>query len=258
MVWINEKVYSHSTCLFQNDREVKMKVVVHWSGGKECCLAYHKVIKQGHQVACLLSFEYQRPYVFHSFQMMQLQSQTLGTPLKVIRIKKPYEDILGALNKLKDGTGIEGIVTGDIAGAGCAIVHSSYYESMAKQLGLTFLMPNEGNTYQVLKDAVGTGLRPVLNCINTNFFSEDWLGKKIDPESIKELKELADEKGIDVASEDGQGYHSTVVEAPLFKETLSIDKFKTKKKKEKSKNWKRNWIYMDIKECHLTPKENPL
>lgn len=232
-----------------------MKVVVHWSGGKECCLAYHKVVKQGHQVACLLSFEYMRPYVFHSFKMMELQSKTLETPLRVVRIKKPYEDILGALTKLHDQEGIEGIVTGDIAGAGCAIVHSSYYESMAKQLGLAFMMPNEGDTYEVLKEAVGTGLRPVLNCINTNFFSEDWLGKKLDPESIKELKELADEKEIDVASEDGQGYHSTVVEAPLFKESLVVDKFKAKKKKEKAKNWKRNWLYMDIKECHLTPKE---
>jgi diphthamide synthase (EF-2-diphthine--ammonia ligase) len=187
--------------------------------------------------------------------MMQLQSQTLGPPLKVVRIKKPYEDILGALSKMKDESGIEGIVTGDIAGAGCAIVHSSYYESMAKQLGLAFLMPNEGDTYEVLKDLVGTGLRPVLNCVNTNFFSEEWLGRKLDPESVKELKALADEKGIDVASEDGQGYHSTVVEAPLFKESLSIDKFKVKEKKEKSKNWKRNWLYMDIKECHLKPKE---
>ncbi|MGA2386507.1 MAG: hypothetical protein ABSG33_08240 [Candidatus Bathyarchaeia archaeon] len=232
-----------------------MKVVVHWSGGKECCLAYHKVIAQEHQVACLLSFEYQRPYVFHSFQLMQLQSQTLGTPLKVVRIKKPYEDILGALSKLKDEVGIEGIVTGDIAGAGCAIVHSSYYESMAKQLGLAFMMPNEGDTYEVLKDVVGRGLRPVLNCINTNFFSEDWLGKKLDPESVKELKELADEKDIDVASEDGQGYHSTVVEAPLFKENIVIGKYKSKKKKEKSKNWKRNWLYMDVKECYLKPKD---
>jgi uncharacterized protein (TIGR00290 family) len=188
---------------------------------------------------------------------MELQSKTLGTPLKVVRIKKAYEDILGALTKLKQEQGIEGIVTGDIAGAGCALVHSSYYESMAKQLGLAFMMPNEspdGNTYNVLKEVVDAGLRPVLNCVNTNFFGEEWLGRKLDPESIKELKEFTDEKGIDVSSEDGQGYHSTVVEAPLFKESIEIDKFKAKKKKEKSKNWKRNWLYMDIKECHLKPK----
>lgn len=238
-----------------------MKVVVHWSGGKECCLAYRKVVKQGHQVAYLLSFEYMRPYVFHSFQMMGLQSKTLGTPLKIVRIKKPYEDILGALAKLHDEEGVEGIVTGDIAGAGCAIVHSSYYESMAKQLGLAFMMPNEnpsGDTYDVLKEQVlEAGLRPMLNCINTDFFPEDWLGRVINPDTIKDLKALADKKDIDVCSEDGQGYHSTVVEAPFFRESLVVDKFKANKKKEKAKNWKRNWLYMDIKECHLKPKEAP-
>jgi uncharacterized protein (TIGR00290 family) len=186
---------------------------------------------------------------------MQLQSKTLGIPLQVVRIKKAYEDILGALTRLKQEQGIEGIVTGDIAGAGCAVVHSSYYESMAKQLGLAFMMPNEGDTYGVLKEVVGIGLRPVLNCVNTNFFDEKWLGRKLDPESIKELKELTDEKGIDVSSEDGQGYHSTVVEAPLFKESIVIGKYKMKKHKEKAKNWKRNWLYMDIKECSLRPKQ---
>ena len=80
---------------------MELKVVVHWSGGKECCLAYHKVIEQGHQIACLLSFEYQRPYIFHSFPIMELQSKTLGTPLKVVRIKKVNVDILCALTKLK-------------------------------------------------------------------------------------------------------------------------------------------------------------
>jgi len=201
-----------------------------------------------------------KPYVFHSFPMMELQSKTLGTPLKRVRIKKPYEDILGALTKLHDEEGIEGIVTGDIVGAGCALVHSSYYESMAKQLNLAFMMPLEnpsGDTYDVLKEVVGTGLRPMLNCINTNFFGEEWLGRKIDPDCVKELKKLADEKDIDVSSEDGQGYHSTVVDAPLFKESIAIGKFKAKKKKEKSKNWKRNWLYMDIKECYLKPKETP-
>ena len=237
-----------------------MKVVVHWSGGKECCLAYHKVIKQRHQVVSLLTFEYMEPYVFHSFPVMKLQSKTLGTPLKRVKIKKAYEDILKTLTKLRNEEGIEGIVTGDIVGAGCAVVHSSYYESMCKQLGIAFMMPNEnssGDTYDVLKEVVQTGLRPVLNCINTDFFGEEWLGRQIDSTSIEELKELADERNIDVSSEDGQGYHSTVVDAPLFKESIGIGKFKRKVKKEKSKTWKRNWLYMDIKEPYLKSKETP-
>ena len=232
-----------------------MKVVVHWSGGKECCLAYHKVVKQGHQVVCLLSFEYQRPYIFHSFPIMELQSKTLGIPLKVVRIKKAYEDILRCPDKTQRRTGHRRHSHWRHSWSGMRLSSLSYYESMAKQLGLAFMMPNEGDTYDVLKEVVDTGLRPVLNCVNTNFFGEEWLGRKLDPESVKELKALADEKGVDVASEDGQGYHSTVVEAPLFKESIVIGKYKTKKKKEKAKNWKRNWLYMDIQECSLQPKQ---
>ena len=237
-----------------------MKVAAFWGGGKECCLAYYKAVQQGHDVTFLLTWKYMEPYVFHSLPIMAMQAKAMRIPqvkVEIKNLKDPIQEMHDALARLKKETGIEGIVTGDIVGAGCAIVHSGYYESMAKQLGLAFMMPLEnptGDTYEVLKEVVGTGLRPVLNCINTNFFGEEWLGRAIDSNSIKELKELADEKSIDVSSEDGQGYHSTVVDAPLFQESIEISKFKAKKKKEKSKNWKRNWLYMDIKECYLKPK----
>jgi uncharacterized protein (TIGR00290 family) len=199
-----------------------------------------------------------KPYVFHSFSVMELQAQTLGIPLKRARIKRPYEDILKTFRQLHDQEGVQGIVTGDIVGAGCAIIHSSYYESMCKEAGLAFVMPNEnpsGDTYDVLKEEVlEAGLRPILNCINSDFFGIEWLGRIIDPTSIKDLKALADEKCIDVCSEDGQGYHSEVIDAPFYNHTIEIGKFKRKTHKEKSKNWKRNWLYMDIQEAHLKPK----
>ena len=66
-----------------------MRVVVYWSGGKECCLAYQKMIAQGHEVAYLLTYVYMEPYIFHSLPVMELQSKTLGTPqLKVKILKK--------------------------------------------------------------------------------------------------------------------------------------------------------------------------
>jgi diphthine-ammonia ligase len=175
-----------------------LKAVIHWSGGKECCLAFHKAVEQGHQISYLLTFEYAKPYVFHSFPIMELQSKTMDIPLLKVRIKNPYEDILRVLSRLHGEEGIEAVVTGDIVGAGCAIIHSSYYESMCKQAGLNFIMPNEnpsGNTYNVLREEIDAGIRPVLNCINQDFFDETWLGRKIDENSIKELKSLADEKG---------------------------------------------------------------
>jgi diphthine-ammonia ligase len=235
-----------------------MKVVVHWSGGKECCLAYHKVVAQGHEVAYLLSYVYREPYVFHSLPVMALQSQTLGVPHLTVRIKKAYEDILAVLTRLHKEEGIEGIVTGDIVGAGCAQVHQTYYDVMCEQLGMALIMPNENpskDTYDVLSEEIATGIRPLMNCVNLDLIGEEWLGRVLDGASIKELKALADKQGIDVCSEDGRGFHTMVVDAPLFKDAIEIGKFNRKVFKEKAKSWKRTWLYMDIKEAFLKPKK---
>ena len=111
-----------------------------------------------------------------------------------------------------------------------------------------------GNTYDILEEEISTGIRPMLSCINLDYFSEEWLGRVIDDDSIKDLKALADRQKIDVCSEDGRGFHSMVIDAPFFKETIEIGKFKKKTRKEKAKTWKRNWLYMDIKEAFLKSK----
>ncbi len=235
-----------------------MKVVVHWSGGKECCLAYHKAVKQGHEVAYLLSYIYKKPYVFHSVPVMKLQSKTLGVPHLKIKIKKSYEDILAALARLRKEESLEGIVTGDIVGAGCAQIHQTYYDAMCEQLGMTLIMPNENpskDTYHVLNEEIVAGIKPIMNCINMDYLGEEWLGRELNKDSIKELKALADKQDIDVCSEDGRGFHTMVLDAPLFKHHIEIGRFKKKKYKEKAKNWKRNWLYMDIRDAFLIPKQ---
>ncbi len=234
-----------------------MKVVVHWSGGKECCLAFQKVVEQGHEVAFLLSYVYKKPYVFHSFKLMELQSQTLDIPQLKVKIKNSYEDILAALGHLNKEEGVEAFVTGDIVGAGCAQIHQTYYDAMCEQLDMTLIMPNENpskETYRVLEEEVAAGIKPIMNCINTDHLGEEWLGRELNETSIKELKALADKQEIDVCSEDGRGFHTMVLDAPLFKQRIEITKFKKKKYKEKAKNWKRNWLYMDVKEASLSPK----
>jgi diphthine-ammonia ligase len=234
-----------------------MKVAVNWSGGKECCLAYHKAVEQGHDVAFLLTFNYMNPYVFHSFPIMKLQSKTLGTPQLIAEIKDykdPYQDMLKALARLNKEEGIVGFVTGDIVGAGCARVHQVYYELMCDELGMKLIMPLEnpsGDTYDVLKEEISAGLRPIMNCVNLDYFGEEWLGRELDKASIKDLKTLADKQGIDVCSEDGIGYHTMVLDAPFFKEAVQIEKFS----KEIYKGRKRSWLYMDSKEVFLRPKK---
>ena len=234
-----------------------MKVVVHWSGGKESCLAYHKVIAQGHEIIYLLSYDYKKPHIFHSFPVMEAQSKVLGIPQIKVKIKKD-KDVLKTLTRLKKEDGIEAVVTGDIVGAGCIEMHQAYYKTMCEQVGMSLIMPivnSFKDTYNVLKEEISVGIKPIVNCINLNHFGEEWLGRVLDDSSIKDLKALADRQGIDVCGEDGRGFHTMVIDAPLFKKKIEIGRSKKKVIKEKSMSEKSTWLLMDIKEAFLRPKQ---
>jgi diphthine-ammonia ligase len=234
-----------------------MKVVVNWSGGKECALSYYKAFEQGYDVAFLLTFKYMEPYIYHSLPIMELQSKTMGTPQIKVEIrnpKDPIQEIQNALARLKKEEEVVGFVTGDIAGAGCARVHQIYYELMCDEMGMKLIMPLQnpsGDTYDILKEEISAGLRPIMNCVNSNYFGEEWLGRELNETSIKDLKALADRQGIDVCSEDGIGYHTMVMDAPFFKEAIEIGKFS----KEIYKERKRSWLYINSKEAFLRPKK---
>ena len=233
-----------------------MKVVVHWGGGKESCLAYHKVVAQGHQVAYLLSYDYKKPHIFHSFSVMEAQSKSLGIPYLKVKVKKDA-DMLATLKRLHKEQGIEAIVTGDVPGAGDVEMHKAFYNMMCEQAGLSLIMPNENptkDTYDVLKEEINAGIKPVMTCINLNYFGKEWLGRPLDNQSIEDLKAVADKHGIDVCGEDGKGYHTMIIDSPLFKSTIEIGKFKNKVIKEKEKSVKSTWLMMDIKEALLKPK----
>src|SRR4030042_480639 len=92
-----------------------MRVLVHWSGGKDCCTALHKIIEQGHEVAYLVTYVYMEPYAFHSLLVAELQSKALGIPHLKVKVEgNRFNGIIDALTRLKKQEGIEAIVTGDI------------------------------------------------------------------------------------------------------------------------------------------------
>ncbi len=159
---------------------------------------------------------------------------------------------------MKKDKGIEGIVTGDIVDAGCIQMHQAYYQEMCQRVGLSLIMPIENptkNTYDVLKEEVNAGIKSVMTCINLDYMGEEWSGRVLDGESIKDLKALADKHGVDVAGEDGKSYHTMVTDAPFFKSKIEITKSKNKVMKEVSMAGKATWLLMDIKKVALRPKQ---
>ena len=86
------------------------------------------------------------------------------------------------------------------------------------------------------------------------------MGREFDKASIKEMKPLVGTwgVGIDAVGEPGV-YHTTLLDTPLFKETIEITKF-SKKSLELdfggSPNRVVNFLYRDIEEAVLKPKKS--
>jgi uncharacterized protein (TIGR00290 family) len=243
-----------------------MKVIVHWSGGKDCCTALHKIVEQGHEVSHLVTYVYMEPYIFHSIQVAELQAKALGIPHLKVKVEGDrFEGIVGELTRLKREEDIEGIVTGDIDN----VHHKRTWDYACKKLGMKLIMPLwdrpffsllPGDRYRkrVIDIELSVGFKALITCVDLNYLGEEWLGREFDRKCVDDLKPLVGPwgKGIDATGEPGE-YHTTVLDAPLFRQTIDIQKF-TRRKKELDfggyPNRVGNFFYWGVEKAFLRQK----
>ena len=103
---------------------VKEKVILSWSGGKDCALALHELGKSnGYEVAALLTTitrDYDRICV-HGVRtiLLEQQAESLGLPLEKIFISKnasneEYESRMREILEKYQAEGVGAVVFGDI------------------------------------------------------------------------------------------------------------------------------------------------
>ncbi len=227
-----------------------MKVAVSWSGGMESCLALHRVLKEGYDVAYLVVFVAETwPRFCHPLPIMELQSKALGIPLLKLKVKEPYEkSYREAISGLIKSEGIEGIVTGDIYVVDD--LHGRWMDKVTEGLDISVIMPLwDQDTSKVLKEEVGSGFKSIFTCLGQQWFSEEWLGRELNATSVKELEALAKESGMDPCGEKGE-YHTMVIDGPLFKEAINISEFSKEKHDDR--------LFIKINKFSLKPKKSPI
>lgn len=223
-----------------------MKVAVSWSGGMESNLALHKAKQEGHDIKYLVAFVTKTwPSFCHPVTVMELQAKSLGIPLLKLRVQEPYvEGYHEAIKKLVE-MGIEGIVTGDIYVVDD--MHGLWMEKVTKGLDIEVIMPLwEMNTTQVLEEEVTLGFRSVFTCLVKKCFTDEWLGRELNKNSINDLKALAKETNMDPAGENGE-YHTMVIDGPTYKQPIEITKF--------TKEQSDTRLYIKINEYALKPSK---
>jgi diphthine-ammonia ligase len=244
IIWMQNE-QSRSTYLNKRSGDLEMKIAVSWSGGMESALSCHKAIKQGYDVAYLVVFVTETwPAFCHPIHIMELQAKAMRIPLLKLEVKEPYEQgYREAISKLME-KGIQGIVTGDIYVVD--EMHGRWMDKVTEGLDISVIMPlwNQDTT-KVLTEEISSGFRSVFTCLGQQWFTEDWLGRELNKNSVKDLKALAKETGIDPCGENGE-YHTMTIDGPIYKETIEIPKF--------SKQKHNNRLFIKISEASLKPK----
>ena len=202
-----------------------MKVVVHWSGGKTVHGASQGG-RTGSRGSMPSHVHLHGTFVFHSFKVIEQQAKALGVPHQFVKITdNRYDDIMGTLERLHKEEGVEAIVTGDIDN----VHHRRVWKDACRKLDMKLIMPLwdrplnliPGSRYRkrIMNLELTTGVKAILSCVDQRYFDEKWLGRAIDEKCVEDLKSLVGPagKGIDVSGEPGE-YHSTALDAPLFKE----------------------------------------
>jgi uncharacterized protein (TIGR00290 family) len=200
-----------------------MRILSSWSGGKDSCYALMKAIESGGQVEVLLNMMNENGKISRShgipLAVLQQQANAIGFPLKTCQATwADYEAMfIATLQSLTSKYKLTTAIFGDID----IESHRAWEEKVCKASGLNAYLPLwQGQRKELVIDMINAGIKAVIVSCNPEL-GKDFLGRAIDLELLEELEKL----GVDCCGENGE-YHTLVVDCPLFKNPITLPKYK--------------------------------
>ncbi|MDQ0220459.1 diphthine--ammonia ligase [Peribacillus cavernae] len=205
-----------------------MNIAISWSGGKDGCIALHRLIEQGHSVKCLfttLPEDIDGRTFGHGekAESIKLQAKALGIPVEFIgcSFKSYTEDVKKALVALKNIYGLNAAAFGDLY----LQEHRDWGEDVCREIGLEAIYPlwmQESEALSALQIFVNSGYQATVIRIREEKLADSWLGREVDEEFFTDIQREA----VCPMGEAGE-YHTFVYDGPLFKKKIEFTKGET-------------------------------
>jgi diphthine-ammonia ligase len=205
-----------------------MKIAALISSGKDSMFALYKALEEGHKLACIMYVESKNPdsFMFHTpnVKLVEKQAECLDIPFikKVTKGEKEKEldDLKELISKAKEKYQIEGVVSG--------AVHSKYQwnriDKICGNLELVSIAPLWNyDQEKLVRDIIDAKFEVIIQSIAGDGFDSSWLGRELDLATLEELKRLNEKYGVHIGGEGGE-YESLVLDCPLFKKRIKIEK----------------------------------
>lgn len=199
----------------------KEKVVVSFSGGKDCTLSLYRMIKAGYKVIGLLvTFDNGNDSCFHRIpkNILKEVSKKLEIPLIEVDCSdgKIYEEEFERALKSAKDKGAEICVFGDID----IEDHKKWCLDRCNEAGLKGNFPLwQEERESLTNEFIDYGFKAVIKKINLKALGEEFLGKELTKDVVNEVKNL----GCDPSGENGE-YHTLVFDGPIFKQMVKFNK----------------------------------
>jgi diphthine-ammonia ligase len=198
-----------------------IKAFCSWSGGKECSMALNEAQKSGLAVTRLLNMTsedglHSRTHGIDASWLV-LQAESIGIPLiqKTTSWDGYEETFKAALNQLKR----QGITTG-IFGDIDLIQHKEWVERVCADCNIMPILPLwNKKREELLNTFIKDGFRALIVAVDAQVLNEDWLGREIDTDFVRDATSLGT---IDLCGERGE-YHTFVYDGPIFRTPLFIE-----------------------------------
>jgi len=199
-----------------------MRVAVLFSGGKDSVRTVDWCLGKKYNVKYLVTMlsKKQDSWMFHTpnIHLTELSSESIGIPLisgeTSGKKEKEVEDLKNTLKIL------------DVDAIACGGIFSNYQKNrfgrVCRELNLDLISPFwQSNPEKFMKDTIDSGYDVIIVGVYAEGFDENWLGRKINEETLEEIKKINKKYGISLVGEGGE-YETLVVDGPIFKKKIRI------------------------------------
>lgn len=202
----------------------KHKAIFNWSGGKDSALALYHVLKDEKfditQLVTTVNSKYDR-ISMHGVrnELLTAQGKEIGLPIKRILLpESPSMDDYNAIMKEQLLDINKQQITHSIFGDIFLEDLRDYRENKLKEVGLKAVFPLwKRDTKEIVNEFIDLGFKTVVVCVKSELLGDDFTGRVIDKDFLKDLP-----KNVDPCGENGE-FHTFVYDGPIFKNPIKFE-----------------------------------
>ena len=203
-----------------------MRLAALYSGGKDSTFALYLAEQMGNEILALVNI---RPsdkgsWIFHTpnLDSVPYMAEAMGLPLVTAESDGTEEGDMKALRKALEGLDVDGVVVG-------ALWSDYQWDRMNRVLGdldMVMVAPLWRKDQDMVYDEmVSAGVEAIIVGVFAEGLGEEWLGRRLDMETKKELVKLRERYGISIMGEGGE-YESMTLDSPVHLKRLVVKEAK--------------------------------